>query len=146
MNIGFVESTQKMVVGNRPIVGLGVIIVKNNKVLLGKRKSSHGTGSWAFAGGHLEFGETFEQCAVRETAEETGLHITNVRFAGITNDIFVADHKQYITIFVLAEYVSGEPKVLEQEKCERWEWFAWNNLPQPLFLSIQNLLAQGFTL
>jgi 8-oxo-dGTP diphosphatase len=38
--------------GDRPKVGVGVCIVKDNKVLLGKRKNSHGDGTWAFPGGH----------------------------------------------------------------------------------------------
>jgi 8-oxo-dGTP diphosphatase len=46
-----------------PRVGVGVIIIKNNKVLLLKRKASHGIGTWAFVGGHLEFNETLEECA-----------------------------------------------------------------------------------
>ena len=59
----------------KPKVGLGVCIVKDNKVLLGKRKGSHGAGTWSFPGGHLEFQETWEKCAKREVLEETGLKI-----------------------------------------------------------------------
>jgi 8-oxo-dGTP diphosphatase len=46
----------------------------------------------------LEFGETPEECAVREAHEETGLHVVNVRLAGVTNDIFTAEKKQYLTL------------------------------------------------
>ena len=56
-----------------PRVGLAVIIKKEGKVLLGKRKNSHGNNTWNFPGGHLEFGEDFEDCALREVKEETGL-------------------------------------------------------------------------
>ncbi len=42
----------------RPKVGLGVLIFKDGKVLLGKRKGAHGEGTWCPPGGHLEFGET----------------------------------------------------------------------------------------
>jgi 8-oxo-dGTP diphosphatase len=59
----------------RPRVGIGVIILKNGRVLLGKRKSSHGTGTWHFPGGHLEFGESLEDCSRREVLEETGMKI-----------------------------------------------------------------------
>jgi 8-oxo-dGTP diphosphatase len=41
----------------RPKVGVGVIIKKDGKVLMGKRKNAHGDGTWSFTGGHLEFGE-----------------------------------------------------------------------------------------
>ena len=41
-----------------PRVGIAAIVKKDNKVLLGKRKGSHGSGAWNFPGGHLEFFET----------------------------------------------------------------------------------------
>ena len=50
-------------------VGIGVMIFKDGKVLLGKRKGSHGEGDWAFPGGHLDYMEGFEECARRETRE-----------------------------------------------------------------------------
>ncbi|MFH1620774.1 MAG: NUDIX hydrolase [Patescibacteria group bacterium] len=129
---------------NRPKIGIGVIIIKDGKVLLGKRKNAHGDGSWSFGGGHLEFNESWQDCARREVTEETGIKIKNLRFATATNDIFEKEGKHYITIFMLADYASDEVRVMEPEKCERWEWFTWDNLPQPLFLPIQNLLKQGF--
>ncbi len=124
---------------NRPQVGVGVIIIKDGKVLLGKRKNAHGEGCWSFPGGHLEFNESWEDCAFRETMEETGITIKNIRFGTVTNDVFQVENKHYITIFMLADYDSGEVKIMEPEKCEQWGWFEWDNLPQPLFLPIQNL-------
>ena len=127
-----------------PKVGIGVIVVKHDEILLGKRKNSHGEGSWSFAGGHLEFGESWEDCARRETIEETGIIIKNIRFAYATNDIFDKENKHYITIFMIADYDSGEVKIMEPEKCEKWGWFKWNELPKPLFLPIVNLLKQNY--
>ena len=128
----------------RPKVGVGVIVVKGGKVLLGKRKSAHGEGLWGFPGGHLEFNESWEECASRETMEETGVAIQNIRFGTATNDIFLAEKKHYITIFMLADYDSGDVEVMEPEKCERWEWFLWDQLPQPPFVPICNLLKEGY--
>ena len=73
---------------NRPKVWIGVIIVNNNKILLWKRKNAHWEGTWSFPGGHLEFNETWEKCAFRETKEETNIEIKNIRFWTVNNDIF----------------------------------------------------------
>ncbi len=128
-----------------PKVGIGVCVVKDRKVLLGKRKNSHGDGTWSFPGGHLEYGESWEECAAREVMEETGVSITNIQFATATNDIFEKESKHYITIFMIADYKSGEVQNMEPEKCERWEWFEWNpdTFPSPLFVPLQNLVKSG---
>ena len=129
---------------NRPHIGIGVILTKNNKVLLGKRKGSHGTGTWSFGGGHLEFGEGIEDCARREIMEEVGVKIKNIKNFAFTNDFFDTEGKHYVTLFVTAEYDSGEVCLNEPDKCEIWDWFEWSELPQPLFLPIENLLSYGY--
>lgn len=129
---------------NNPKVGLGVAIIRNGKILFGKRKNSHGEGSWCFPGGHLEFGESWEECARRETLEETGLEIENIRFATATNDLFKKENKHYITILMVADWVEGEARILEPEKCEKWDWFDWNEQPSPLFMPQQNLNKKNF--
>ncbi|RLJ07409.1 MAG: DNA mismatch repair protein MutT [Candidatus Aenigmatarchaeota archaeon] len=128
----------------RPRIGVGVIVIKDGKVLLGKRRGSHGKGSWCFPGGHLEFNESVEECARREVREEVGIEIKNLKMGPFTNDIFKKEGKHYVTLFVISEYKSGEVRVMEPDKCERWEWFEWKKLPKPLFLPIRNLLKQGF--
>ena len=128
----------------RPGVGVSVIIVKEQKVLLGQRKTALGTNTWAFPGGHLEYGEKIEECACREVLEETGLQIKNLRIVNFTNDLFQKEHKHYVTIFVLADYAGGVPQQLEPEKSGLWEWFAWEQMPHPLFLPIENLLQKNY--
>jgi 8-oxo-dGTP diphosphatase len=127
---------------NRPSVGVGVIVVKDHKVLFGKRKNAHGEGMWSFPGGHLEFNEGVEECAKREVAEEVGISIKNIQKVTYTNDLFLEEGKHYITCFVRADYDDGEVRVMEPDKSEMWEWFAWDDLPEPLFLPIQNLLKE----
>ena len=129
----------------KPKVGVGVVIKKEGKVLLGKRKGAHGEGSWSFPGGHLEFGETPETCARREVSEEVGIEIKNIKPATFTNDIFEKEQKHYITVYVTAEYATGEVAVMEPDKCEEWRWFSWAALPDPLFIPIGNLLKQGYS-
>lgn len=116
----------------RPKVGVGVVILKDNKVLLGKRKGAHGPGEYAGPGGHLENLESFADCAVRETLEETGIEIANVRFLCVSNLRKYAP-KHYLDIGVVADWKSGEPEVLEPEKVECWDWFDLDQLPEPMF-------------
>ena len=61
------------------------MIFKDGKVLLGKRKGSHGVGEYAWPGGHMEYMESFEGCAKQETMEETGVEIENLRFLRVMN-------------------------------------------------------------
>tara|TARA_R110001583_G_scaffold8895_1_gene41893 strand:+ start:691 stop:1104 length:414 start_codon:yes stop_codon:yes gene_type:complete len=128
----------------RPKVGVGVAIIKDGKVLLGKRKNAHGEGTWSFPGGHLEYQETWAECAIRETLEETDLSIKNVRFGTVTNDIFPAEQKHYVTIIMLSDYDFGDLRNMEPDKCEKWEWFTWDKLPNSLFESIENLLKDNY--
>lgn len=129
----------------RPKVGLGVIIIRDDTVLMGKRKNAHESGTWSFPGGHIEWNESIVECAKREVLEETGLEITDLRYGPYTNDIFAAEQKHYITVFVLAHSRAGEPKIMEPDKCGEWKWFQWHELPSPLFLPTINLLQQHFS-
>lgn len=115
-----------------PRVGVGVMVVKDGKVLIGKRKSSHGEGEYAWPGGHLEHLESIEECVRRETREEAGIEIKNIQFLRLMNITKYAP-KHYIDIAMTAEWESGEPKVLEPHKLESWEWRDMNDLPEPLF-------------
>jgi len=129
---------------HRPHIGVGVIVRNGRTVLLGRRRNAHGEGTWSFPGGHLEFGELIDECARREVMEETGATIKVVSPGPFTNDIFEKEQKHFVTLFVVADYVSGRIEVREADRCERWEWFEWTKLPEPLFLPIQNLLKSGF--
>lgn len=109
-----------------------------------KRKGSHGSGTWCVPGGHLEFGESFEETARRETLEETGLNIKNIRVGAVTNDYFEDEQKHYATIWMISEYDSGEAAIMEPEKCDGLEWFDFDTLPSPLFLAWRQLLKSEF--
>lgn len=126
-----------------PKIGCGVFVIRDGKVLLGKRKSKHGQGQWASPGGHLEHGEEPEDCAKREVDEETGLQIKNIRQATYTNHVFEGTAKHYVTLWMVSEYAGGTAQVKEPDKFEQWDWFDWNHLPSPLFTE-EALLKAGF--
>lgn len=127
----------------RPRVGVAAIVLKGDKVLMHVRKNAHGAGDWAFPGGHLEFGESPEECARRETLEESGLDLGRMKEVEFTNDIF-KEGKHYVTLFVLSEYIGGEPKVLEPHKGGEWKWIPWDEMPDNIMLPVRNLKAKGF--
>jgi 8-oxo-dGTP diphosphatase len=128
-----------------PRVGVAVIVVRDGRVLVGRRLSgSHGHDTWQFPGGHLAWGESIADCALREVAEETGLEAVVTGYGPFTNDLFVDEGKHYVTLFVLAAAPVGQPQVMEPEKCAEWRWCDWDALPGPLFLSIEHLLALGY--
>lgn len=113
-------------------VGIGILIFKNGKVLLGKRKGSHGAGEYASPGGSMEFGESFSEAAQREIWEEAHIKVKNIQFMFLSN-LRDYEGKHYIHIQLKADWKSGIPKVMEEEKCESWDWFELNNMPKPLF-------------
>lgn len=115
-----------------PKVGIGVMIIKNNKVLLGMRKGLHGEGEYSFPCGHLEYKESFEQCALREIKEECGIEIKNLKFQFLTN-VLRYYPKHYIYIGLIAEWSSGEPVLREPDKYYFWQWYDLDCLPYPLF-------------
>ncbi len=124
-------------------VGVAVVIKRDSQILLGERIGAHGAHTWATPGGHLEFGESIEECAQREVFEETGLQVSAVSKLGFTNDVFEQEDKHYITLFVVAECEVGEAKIMEPNKCKQWKWFALDSLPKPLFLPMTNVLAEN---
>lgn len=126
---------------NRPKVGVSVLLLREDgKILFGLRKNAHGAGTWGLPGGHLEFNESFEECAAREVFEETGIELLNICTYSFTNDIFEDENKHYVTIFMVSTKFVGEAQLLEPDYCQCWQWFTREELPENLFLPLKNLL------
>ncbi len=119
----------------QPQIGVVTIVFKDGKILFGKRLKPIGHKMWSLPGGHLEMYESFEECSRRETREEAGIEIKNIRFLTARNNAYPEHNKHYITIIMLATHESGTAHVPEneREKCEEWQWFKMEELPEPLF-------------
>jgi len=119
----------------RPAVGIGVIIEnKKGEILIGKRIGSHAP-YYSIPGGHLELGETFEEAAIKEVLEETGLIIFNPKVIGITNNLrtYKEEGLHYVSITLFTNKFEGEVKAMEPEKCVKWDWYNPRELPKPHF-------------
>ena len=128
--------------GEKPQVGTAMIITKGDKVLLMKRKGSHAPGTWSTPGGPLDFGETLEGCAAREAKEEVGVDVVDIHFRAVTNDVFEETGKHYVTVWLEGKTVN-EPLIAAEKEVEEIGWYAWDALPQPLFLPLENLVRQN---
>ncbi len=118
-----------------PKVGIGVIIENaEGKVLIGKRKGSHAP-YYSIPGGHLELGETFEATAIREVKEETDLTIFDPKVISVSNNLrtYELEGKHFISVILHTKQFEGELKLMEEDKCESWEWLNPRELPQPHF-------------
>lgn len=125
-------------------VGMGVFIFRDGKFLMMKRAGKHAPGTWSVPGGWQEIGETFEQASKREIAEEVGCEIKNVRFGALTNNYFPEEGVHSVSVFTLSDWASGEPKILEPDKCEELRWVDFSDLPSPLFRAWDDLLRSEF--
>jgi 8-oxo-dGTP diphosphatase len=97
----------------RPIVGIGIVVIKGNTVLLVRRGKPPNIGSWTLPGGAQELGETTEDAARRELLEETGIEVGKLHFAATVDNIRHDEtgrvHFHYTIIDFAARWVSGEP-------------------------------------
>lgn len=117
-------------------VGIGVLILVDNKILLGHRigKDTGGIyepGSWCLPGGKQEYGETFFEGAAREVEEETSLRISGLELFGAADDI--AADRHFVTLWVLARSCEGIARVTEPDKQDEWRWFDVNGLPEKIY-------------
>jgi 8-oxo-dGTP diphosphatase len=113
-------------------VGVGVIIKRGDEILVGRRIGGHAQG-WSVPGGGLKPGETIEQAAVREIAEETKMRIGQITVIGFTNNLgaYESDGVHNLSAVVIAEECEGEPELLEPTKCAEWRWCRPDEIPEP---------------
>lgn len=109
------------------------MIWRGGKILLGERLGSHGELTWGWCGGHLETGETFEACAVRETREEAGIVLQPDALHPLCLHNVLAYGQHYVDVEFWTDVATGEPVIKEASKTRRWRWFTLDDLPTPLF-------------
>lgn len=127
-------------------IGFGVMILKDGKLLLGRRHDDpdkadsllKGAGTWTMPGGKLHEGEKFLQGAKREVLEETGITLKDADVIGVNEDMVEGIH--FITIGLLATRFEGQPQVLEPDEITTWQWFDLDKAPAPLYFPSKKVL------
>lgn len=130
-------------------IGVGVMILKDGKILLGQRRFDsikfgdklYGDRVWTMPGGKLDFGESFEDCAKREVLVDTGVIINtkDLEVISLTNDITPEAH--FVTIGMLLREYPNESRFMEPNDITEWKWFPLDELPSPLFPPSQKILS-----
>ncbi|EKT63944.1 nucleotide triphosphate diphosphatase NUDT15 [Providencia burhodogranariea] len=130
------------------VVGVGVIITnKQGQILMGKRCSKHAP-YWSIFGGHVDAGESFEACAIREIKEEVGIDILSPKVFGISNNVntYRQEGKHSVSICMHTEYNGDiEPQIMEKDKCASIMWVSPTELPEPHFEASRNAIDLWLT-
>jgi len=114
----------------RPIAGVGVVVFRNEEVLLVKRKKAPYKGQWSIPGGKQRLGETVTKAARRELMEETGVEVNELTLIDVI-DIIVPDEEgkilyHYIVADYRAHWLSGECS--PGDDAQDVQWFNLNKL------------------
>lgn len=124
----------------KPGIAVGVLVIENERILLGKRHPKLvGGGRWCVPMGRLEYGEAIRECGLRELWEESGLVAREIRVLSVHNVILPTSH--FLTFSLLAIDISGEAQVRSPLEITEWGWFSLDNLPEPLFYPIREMVA-----
>jgi len=126
-----------------PLVGVSAIVLRDHRVLIGRRRGAHGAGTWAFPGGKVNAGERPQDAVARELHEETTLTTQTIKLIQWTSDVFPDAGLHFVTLHHLVK-ADGKPLVCEPEKVEDWRWAEWDRLPRPLFAPAASLVSAGW--
>ena len=116
-------------------VGVGALIVNDRGMLFLSRrgvKAKNERGLWEFPGGSVEFGERLADALRREMREEYGIEITVGELLDVTDHILPEERQHWVSPTFICRIISGEPRILEPEKCAEIGWFAPDEMPEGL--------------
>ena len=109
---------------DRPIVGVGVVVLRGSDVLLIRRAKPPVSDRWSIPGGAQEIGETVREAALREVAEETGLAVESGGLVdvvdGITRDAEGRARYHYTLVDFAARWIAGEARAASDAAAVRW--------------------------
>ena len=109
---------------DRPIVGVGVLIHKNGRIIIVKRAAQPDAGLWSIPGGIVELGELVADAAIREVREETGLLVEVVKVLSVVDKIVKDKDSRikyhFVIIDYLAKYKGGELKASDDAIEAKW--------------------------
>lgn len=111
-----------------PGVGTGAVVVKDGALLMIERLGAHGAGTWSVPGGWVELWEDPHVAAEREVMEETGVEVKALGALGWTDSQHRDEGVHAVTLWVYCKYISGDPTVVEPEKCPRVEWVPFQEI------------------
>lgn len=112
-----------------PGVGVGLVLLRDGKVLLCRRLKAPEAGFWNIPGGKIDFMERAMDAVRRETLEETGLEVGEVRLLCADEQVFPNEKHHWISLLYVTEDFSGEARLMEPTKHDGLEWFALDALP-----------------
>ena len=122
------------------------MLLQQSNLIPSEKREAHN----CIPGGHLELGETFEEAAIKEIFEETGLKISDPKVIAVTNNLrtYSNDKKHYVSIILHTNTFQGNAMIMEKDKCEIWEWVDPLHIPTPHFdaseFAIECFLKQRF--
>lgn len=121
-----------------------MVFIRDGKVFLARRRGSHGEATWGSAGGHLEYGESLEDCARREAREELGVKVGELRALCLSN--VLAYNRHYVDVEFLGDIGDQEPVPdAADNSFEEYGWFPLRNPPEPLFEPMRLAIASLLT-
>lgn len=126
---------------NKIVPASYLVLIKDGKILLQRRfNTGFQDGKYSLPAGHVEKGETFTQCVIREIKEEVGIDLTpeDLKMVHVMHRDSRIDHPQGVAeginermdMFFTAEKWQGDPKIMELDKCDDLNWFDLDNLPE----------------